>query len=415
TSPKIITEANLYDQEVLQQIVEVLEIVETKLSEFESAVSETTELFLELDDEYECSYYLVDHNLQVQFWLEEVQTDELGARNCASDDHLRLELERFYWMHVEYFCSHESTGLNLSPDSLIDIMTQGRADQVTSTTSTFPYSIEDCGQFIECLQTLKGSIQCPSAFSKWTIARIWQNVLDVRFLTHYGQEHARVSSNISVLDIDVPEETLLFKCCDFLGFHAPQTYLGLLNQQWVDEIAHSVRWKPFITACQSEWKMSLLLSFAVLICNLLLISSPIASSTPIAIAAILLCNASVGAAVMLLIQHGPVDGSELASDLSDYLQAANSKHFGFQITAVAFSLPRALTLWALIVSSTQVVVVTLGLTLAGVCIGAVISVFLGLSALRKIGQTISSTNLWGRFCRCYGKRFFYRHLEQSIV
>ena len=99
-----------------------------------------------------------------------------------------VELERLYWIHVEYFCAHHCTGLNLAIDNLIDIMTQGRTgsdirsndrqrrkltgycvtDQITSTTSTFPYDINDCGRFVECLQTLKTSKQDSSAFAKWT-------------------------------------------------------------------------------------------------------------------------------------------------------------------------------------------------------------------------------------------------------
>ena len=83
----------MYDTNVLEQITEVLEVIETKLTEFSTAVSDTTELYLELDeeDDYTCSYYFVDHALRAQFWWEEVSTDELGARNCVSDDHLRMK------------------------------------------------------------------------------------------------------------------------------------------------------------------------------------------------------------------------------------------------------------------------------------------------------------------------------------
>ncbi|KAI0806199.1 hypothetical protein BC629DRAFT_1151614 [Irpex lacteus] len=316
TCPKIVTEANIYDAETFQQVAEVSDVAVAKLAETQPVISEAIELFLELEDDFCCSYYLIDHSLRAQFWLEEVSSDELGARNCASDDHLRAELERFYWIHVEYFCAHDSIGLELAVNNLVDIMTQGRADQLTSTTSTFPYSAEECGQFIQCLQIVKSSGDSPSALSKWTVARMWQNIADVRFLTHYGQEYARVASNVSILDIDVPEETWLFKCCDILGFKTPQLYLQQLNLQWMDEVAHALRWKTFITACHDEWKMSLLLSFAMLICNLLLVSSPIASSVPVAIAAILLCNASVVVAVTLLLQHGPMGGKQLAEDLS---------------------------------------------------------------------------------------------------
>lgn len=50
-------------------------------------------------------------------------------------------------------------------------------------------------------------------------------------------------------------------------------------------------------------------------CNLLLVSSPIASSTTVAIPAILLCNAAIGSGFVQLIQHGPMSGRRHASDV----------------------------------------------------------------------------------------------------
>ncbi|KAI0703717.1 hypothetical protein BC835DRAFT_1410454 [Cytidiella melzeri] len=406
TSPRIVTDANLYDSDILQQILQVVDVVEEKLAAFKSTNSETTEIFLELEDDETCSYYLIDHTLRVQFWLEEVSTDDLGMRASASAEHLRLDLERLYWMHVEYFPAHECRGLNLAVDELTDIMIHGHTDQMTSTTSTFPYSADECARFIKSLETLKGSAHCPSTYSKWSIARMWQNVVDQRFLIHYGQEHARVASNISILDINVSSQTLLFKICDTLGFKAPQTYLRSLNEQWVDEIAHSNRWKSFISACEVDWKMSLLVSFAILI-------SPIASSKIVAVPAILLCNAAAAAAIVLLIQHGPLAGRNHASDVSWYLSNADSRRFGLQLTAITFSLPRALTLWALIISSMQVPVVVLGLKLAAICIGGAAAFLVVLSASVKIAGPIS---FWFRGLWSGLRGYFHRAPpEQSSV
>ncbi len=90
TCPKIVTEANIYDTETFQQVTEVSDVAIARLAETQPVISEVIELFLELEDDFCCSYYLIDHSLRAQFWLEDVSSDELGARNCASDDHLRM-------------------------------------------------------------------------------------------------------------------------------------------------------------------------------------------------------------------------------------------------------------------------------------------------------------------------------------
>ena len=67
-----------------------------------------------------------------------------------------------------------------------------------------------------------------------------------------------------------------------------------------------------------------------------------------------------------------------------FLDRADSKHFGFQFTAIAFSLPRVFTLWALIVSSLQPLVIALGLPLAGICVAAVVMLRLVAALCLKI-------------------------------
>jgi hypothetical protein len=69
--------------------MEVIDVFETKLTRFKSAMSDSVEIFLELEDKETCLYYLVDHALRVQFWLEDVYTGDLGMRPSASDEHAR--------------------------------------------------------------------------------------------------------------------------------------------------------------------------------------------------------------------------------------------------------------------------------------------------------------------------------------
>lgn len=86
------TDAWLYDSATLEQILQVLKVVEDKLTHFPSTISKTTEVFLELADEDICRYYLVDHSLRVEYWLEEVSTSDLYLPETASEDHLRKNL-----------------------------------------------------------------------------------------------------------------------------------------------------------------------------------------------------------------------------------------------------------------------------------------------------------------------------------
>ncbi|THU95142.1 hypothetical protein K435DRAFT_859854 [Dendrothele bispora CBS 962.96] len=137
----------------------------------------------------DCLYYFVNHTVRTQFWLEEVQTDELGIPDYDSPSHLRsnaislllsvhplttrieLYLEELYWSHVEHFCMHLYGGLPvklinevicvfshaMSGASEFDygfrapLISISSPDQITSRTSTFFYGQKDCKKFLKLL------------------------------------------------------------------------------------------------------------------------------------------------------------------------------------------------------------------------------------------------------------------------
>lgn len=76
---------------VQRKVLEVAEIVDDTLASHKAALSDAVEFFMTLeDDDQTCAYYLVDHRLRVEFWLENVDTDDLDLPPSASEEHLRM-------------------------------------------------------------------------------------------------------------------------------------------------------------------------------------------------------------------------------------------------------------------------------------------------------------------------------------
>ncbi|KAJ3555241.1 hypothetical protein NM688_g2688 [Phlebia brevispora] len=198
--PKVITSADMEDSTIQENIGTCIGAVHKMLSEQNLKLSDSTELYLELDEEAESGrYYLVDHATRTLFWLESVETDELGIPKTVSGDHLRSALEGQYWQHVEYFPCHQATGLNLSLNELIHVFSQAQADHMTSDTSTFPYSAEQSKEIAQILTTFQSSSDV-SGYARWTIARFWASVANYRTMNHHGQEVCRLSIDQSILE-----------------------------------------------------------------------------------------------------------------------------------------------------------------------------------------------------------------------
>ncbi|THH32081.1 hypothetical protein EUX98_g2117 [Antrodiella citrinella] len=128
SQPKVVTEANMYAEVVQEKVAQWIDEIENFAASRAICLSETVELTVDPSDDLEyCKYYLVDHSSRVEFWLDEVTTEELGIRTAVSEAHLRQALEEQYWSHVEHFPSHEATGVDLHTDELLDVLLHARA------------------------------------------------------------------------------------------------------------------------------------------------------------------------------------------------------------------------------------------------------------------------------------------------
>lgn len=131
-------------QGIQAQIDAWAELIEDILDNREIDLSDSMELYLELDHSTaKCLYYFVDHSTHTLFWLQELSTDHLWMKPVVSESHLRrcvefyfggrinrccsgMALEEQYWTHIEAFCSHSFNYISISREQLIDIFMQGQ-------------------------------------------------------------------------------------------------------------------------------------------------------------------------------------------------------------------------------------------------------------------------------------------------
>ncbi|KAJ7266920.1 hypothetical protein B0H12DRAFT_1098818 [Mycena haematopus] len=151
-SPRVVTEAYLYQPETLNKI-------EKLIADQNFPVSVELELFLKIEDE-NCAYYLVDHSTHAESWLENIDTDDLGLPPAVSVSQLNILCEELYWNHVEHFPMHVRLSRDIL-DSLVCVFTHAVCDQMTSRVSTFPYSKQECEAFVSLLKNSGGPFTRP--------------------------------------------------------------------------------------------------------------------------------------------------------------------------------------------------------------------------------------------------------------
>lgn len=65
-------------------------IIEELVAQKHIVLSDNVELFLQIDD-YDCAYYFIDHATKTEFWLEELNSDDLNISEVVSPSHLRQD------------------------------------------------------------------------------------------------------------------------------------------------------------------------------------------------------------------------------------------------------------------------------------------------------------------------------------
>lgn len=101
--PRVVTEAYLYRPEIMDRVTLWVEKIEAMLVDRNLPMNEQMELFVKIEGE-DCAYYFVDHATRTQFWLEELNTFDLGLPPVVSP----TQLSQQHFIMALAFCSSYS-------------------------------------------------------------------------------------------------------------------------------------------------------------------------------------------------------------------------------------------------------------------------------------------------------------------
>jgi len=339
---QITTDAYLYSPEILDKVLYWAKTIEALLEEKNIPLSNTIELFILIEDD-DCAYYFIDHASRSQFWLEPLRSDEMGIPDVDSHSHLNIYLEHLYWCHLEHFPMHFG-GLPVKVvDDLICVFSHALTDQITSQTSTFFYTRKECKQFIKVLKLARQN--SADGHQVCVVARLWRQVCDHRFQTHYGQETSRLSRDQAIL-YDRPEPSRVSVVARYMTFNASDVYLAKLNDLFVDRLVYFSQWQPFIRRSLQGWKRSFWTAFAIIMLHGFLFVMNCSPLLAIASAS-LSCGSLVISAILIHRYERLESDDASANDVHEHLDAIHSSRYDFQLVALSYALPSALQLWAL--------------------------------------------------------------------
>ncbi|THH07973.1 hypothetical protein EW146_g9140 [Bondarzewia mesenterica] len=340
----LISEAPLSHTELFDKTLVWATLFETWVSKIGIAPGNTVELWTDCEAE-SCKYYFADHSKRTIFWLDAQDSDTLGLPTSSSLQ-LKYAVEAEYWRHVEQFPMHFG-GITVEAfDDLYVIFLHGRADNLTSSSATFPYSADECATLITVLRDSRdlisdGRITC-------FVARLWGFVASYRHRIHYGEEHSQLSRIKPTFETPEAKRNIVFTLCSRLLFNMPELYRQQFEDLFVDEHVHHHVWKDFVTEKLGEWKTLMQWSFPLLISNILIM--PYTFSRTTTLASMFLDTASIVMTItMYQIQHDFVNWG----NAPNYLLYQKNKH-EYQPIAIIYSLPKSLFIWALLVFFIQI-------------------------------------------------------------
>jgi len=324
---RVVTEAYLYRSEIMDKVSCWASSIEEALRIRGIETSDKMELFLEPGEDLEsCGYYLVNHSTRSEFWIDQVSTEFLGLRQVVSLSHLRSALEELYWTHLEYFPMHFDGLSSENVDELVSVFAHGQTDRMTSPTSTFPYSADDCAKFIQILKNSRE--QDMDGYLTWTIARLWCNIARHRFSHYAGQEFPRLDKEQSILGMRPDMDHWVFRLGSSLCFGLPELHYSRFNKIYVDYEVDARDYRSLIFNCLGDWKSSLSWSLHLLISNILLLYMPSASRF-IGISSIMVCGIGAASGIILLLRHEGFETATSGTAVRDHLIYNHHDHMGY--------------------------------------------------------------------------------------
>ncbi|TDL18711.1 hypothetical protein BD410DRAFT_806272 [Rickenella mellea] len=419
---RIVTEANLHDLSTLECICRWSLVLEHMVRARKIHLPEQFEIFLELEEGGGdgCNYYLVDHEARTEFWLEDVNSEQFFAQTISFEN-LRWSLAEDYWHHVSYFPAHFG-GIPMTTvrelcgvlsHSYMGMQTKLSVHGLTSQVSTHAFNSADSARLLEVIRTYISNSHDQEKITDSNmicgIARIWSNIVFMRFLHLYGEPVCRLSRNQAILH---PPKRIPFAMkVIFSGFFGePQTFLTSLDELWTDKVVNAEAWIKFMAVCQREWRDATLWTIGLTIAHAILVVSSIGMRS-VSVAGMIASAAGLVASISLTTSHRDFESGN-SDAFHDYLSRFDDVKFGLQPLAVLFSLPKAMLMWSCALFALQACLAEFQLIdslFAACAVGALITYICAMIYVlrRRSGTTLDSdipTPIWRSMLGLSGKK-----------
>ncbi|KJA18436.1 hypothetical protein HYPSUDRAFT_45299 [Hypholoma sublateritium FD-334 SS-4] len=346
----VVTECNIHQTAVAESIAAWTAHVGKQATDQEINLTDSMEIYLQLEGD-DCNYYIADHATQTVFWLTSDESDDLGLSPVVSRSHMKQQLQAQYWAHVENFCNHRRIDPSVL-EELIQIFSHGLADNLTSSLSTFPYDSAATEKFLNLLTASRTRIH--EGYTVAFVARLWGLIMYNRFETHYGQEQARLSRDAAIFVEENNEVQWTKIPASIITFKTSETLNCRFNSLFVDQFVYANDWSAFIKSSIADWQQSTIASAALIMFHIFCFVLPV--SPALAYLSAMLASLSILTSMFLIHRHENLVNATAAS-AQDFLLSVISPKFKFQSIALAFSLPRAFFLQAMIVFFSQLIVI----------------------------------------------------------
>ncbi|OCH87071.1 hypothetical protein OBBRIDRAFT_827936 [Obba rivulosa] len=346
----VITDTPVDNPAALKKLEQGIRVVWASMVESQMAVISNAELYIYAEpDADKCKYYMVDHDSQTEFWLEDAEMSSLHMSPVSSNTHLKYILQEHYWAHVEYF-PHRPVPIYVRIE-LIDILRHAATDHMTSDSSTFPYDAEQCTKFAALVDSKNTE---STTYMTCLIARIFVMITRHKYDHFYGEECARLSRDQSVYEWPEVKPTFAMRLCSALLFNLPKAMRRELELLYVDKIAYTTHWRAFMCTTKKGWQENIMMCTGLLVTNATLMGfAKYAAFTSSGLASMLLSLGGLLSGCTLLHVYGYADRVN-AGIMTVYLRDVGNNKSGFEPVAAVFTLPKALALWSILFLFTDI-------------------------------------------------------------
>ncbi|KAG6824320.1 hypothetical protein H0H92_007231, partial [Tricholoma furcatifolium] len=201
---RIVTESWIAYPEVFSTLERFINLVDEYIRFRNLDPLEDSYLVLDIDDEDEntCYYYYAQASTRRVFWLTAYDISH-GAFGIRSESHLGLYLEYEYWYHWELFPQANSTTKDVL-ELVLAVITDCRTAVLTSPKDNIVY------QTTEYLKEMGSIIECAMKLchseskSSWCIGRFMVLIMHIRFTNDHGERTASILLNANISFLAIP-------------------------------------------------------------------------------------------------------------------------------------------------------------------------------------------------------------------